>query len=113
MKSFTQYVHLRELAVDNFDKSVSPDTSDEHLDALERAIRLAYERRPSQVKEFFRSLGDKEIEEIASELERSSSHDKAAQLFTKKRRDPEEVVPPAADSGFGDGENGEWTSNNG
>ena len=51
MKSFTQYVHLRELAVDNFDKSVSPDTSDEHLDLIEKMVFFDKIRRQAKVSD--------------------------------------------------------------
>ena len=111
MKTFFDYIKMRESAVDNPDGAVS-GSSEEQIDALEKAIRLAFDRYPSQVKEFFRSLQDKEIDELSGDFEKQPSHDKAAEMFGRKRtRSPDEVVPSHADSGLGDSP--EWTSRTG
>jgi hypothetical protein len=99
MKTFKQWV---ESVADRFSKGTT-DVSDEHLQTLEKAIKLAFERHPSEVKQFFRGLEDPEINELCADLEKSPSHDKAAELFGGKRyRDPDEVVPPKPDQGGGD-----------
>ena len=102
MKSFFNYVKMRESAVDNPDGPVI-GSNEEQLDALEKAIRLAFDRYPSQVKEFFRSLDDGEIKELCDDLENAPTHDRAAEMFgRKKTRSPDEVVPAHADTGMGD-----------
>jgi hypothetical protein len=99
MKTFKQWI---ESVADRFSKDLG-GVSEEHLSTLEKAIKLAFERHPSDVKGFFRGLEDPEINELCADLERAPSHDKAAEIFGGKRyKDTDEVVPPKPDHGGGD-----------
>jgi len=99
MQTFKKWA---ESLADKFSKNTS-GVDGEHLNALEKAVKLAFERYPSQVKGFFRSLDDSEITDLCGDLERSPKRDKAAELFGGKRfKDADEVVPPKPDQGSGE-----------
>ena len=103
MKTFFNYVKMREASFDDAGKAAA-GCSEDQLDALEKAIRLAFDKYPSQTKEFFKSLDNDEINELSADFEKQPSHDRAAEMYgrNKKNRHPDEVVPSHADTGMGE-----------
>lgn len=97
MKTFARYVAKREQNErDNMAYEASPDQKN----AINEAIELAFDRYPSETKQFFRELEDPEIDELLEDIEKEPDEDPAKKLFKgKPEEDKDEVMPPEADGG--------------
>ena len=97
MKTFARYVTQRE---QNERDDMAYEPSDEQKDAINRAIELAFDRYPSETKDFFRELEDPDIDELMEDIEKEPSLDPAKRMFKgKPEEDKDEVMPPEADGG--------------
>lgn len=97
MKSFSQYIE---------EKHPDIQIGENQYAALEKAIHLAFEKYPSEVRSFFKDLNDPEIDEICEELERPPEYDPVNKMFghRRKKEEPDEIAPHLADTGQGETE---------
>ena len=98
MKSFNEYVKLREDEDNQDDDSINPVDSGDGS-ALFRMIRLAWKSHNNETKSFFRKLAAIDPE-IAGEYQRIDDSD--LELPRKiKDSDKDEIRPPSSDTGPG------------
>lgn len=111
--SFGKYVTRRDENEDNLGQDLEKDATkvglahvgnrEASMSAVFRIARIAWEKFPDELKNFFEKLGERDTE-IGDELKRLTT----GNPVEPNKDTPEEIKPAAPDQGTGGEDEGQW-----